>query len=170
MGRIKKYIEHYLINSVAYSGNQFIQNTIFRMIKFCNNSVNIRRHCYFQTPSMMSFGKNIFINKNSRFYNGYGQRDAQIIIHDNVTIGFENVFVTTSHNLGNGDQRADFRDYYCAPIEIEEGVWITTNCTILPGVHIGKGCVIAAGAVVTKDCEANNLYGGVPAVKLKRLS
>lgn len=41
--------------------------------------------------------------------------------------------------------------------------------TILPGVIINDGCIVAAGAVVNKDCEANSLYAGVPARKIKEL-
>lgn len=54
-------------------------------------------------------------------------------------------------------------------IIIGNGVWIGSNSTILAGVTIGDGTVIAAGAVVTKDCEANYLYAGVPAKKIKEL-
>jgi maltose O-acetyltransferase len=52
---------------------------------------------------------------------------------------------------------------------IGNGVWVGVNATILPGITIGDGCVIAAGAVVTSDCEPNCLYGGVPAKIIKRL-
>lgn len=48
------------------------------------------------------------------------------------------------------------------------GVWIGANVTVLPEVTIGNGCVIAAGSVVTSDCEDNCLYAGNPARK-KRL-
>lgn len=57
-----------------------------------------------------------------------------------------------------------------APITIEDGCWIGASVTILPGVRIGKGCVIAAGAVVTHDVEDNTLVGGVPAKVIKELS
>ena len=52
---------------------------------------------------------------------------------------------------------------YSAPIVIEDHVWIGCNATILKGVTIGKGSVVAAGAVVTKSCPPNSLLAGVPA-------
>ena len=167
--RIIDFLYSFLINNVASSINQSTRDYIYKIVKFSNSSVNIRSKCYFQSPFTIEFGRNIFINKNCRFYNGYGQDNARVIIHDNVTIGFDNVFVTTSHKIGESKYRADYMDYYCSPIEIDDGVWITTNCTILPGVHIGRGCIIAAGAVVINDCEPNYLYGGVPAVKIRKL-
>lgn len=55
----------------------------------------------------------------------------------------------------------------CAPVKIGNHVWICSNATILPGVTIGDGAVIAAGAVVNKDVPAHSLVGGVPAKVLK---
>ena len=46
---------------------------------------------------------------------------------------------------------------------IEDYVWIASRATILPGVHLGRGAVVACGAVVTKDVPANTIVGGVPA-------
>ena len=56
-----------------------------------------------------------------------------------------------------------------SPIIIEDDVWITMNCMIMKGVKIGKGAVIAAGAVVTRDVEPYTVVGGVPAKLIKRL-
>lgn len=53
------------------------------------------------------------------------------------------------------------------PIVIGNKVWIGTNVTVLKGVKIGDGCVIAAGSLVTKDIPANCLAGGVPAKVIK---
>ena len=53
---------------------------------------------------------------------------------------------------------------------IEDDVWIGTNAIIMPGVRIQKGCIIGAGAVVTKDCEAFGIYLGVPAKKVRSRS
>lgn len=54
-------------------------------------------------------------------------------------------------------------------IVIGEGCWLCVNSTILPGVSIGNKCVVAAGAVVTGDCEDMTLVAGVPAKKIKDL-
>ena len=54
-------------------------------------------------------------------------------------------------------------------IFVEKGVWIGANATILPGIRIEEGAIIAAGAVVTKNVKKNCLYGGVPAKLIKCL-
>lgn len=54
-------------------------------------------------------------------------------------------------------------------ITIGDGCWLCVNSTILPGVKIGKQCVVAAGAVVTTDCEERTMVGGVPARRIKKL-
>lgn len=53
------------------------------------------------------------------------------------------------------------------PVVIEDGCWIGANVTILKGVTIGRGSVVAAGAVVTKSCEPYSIIGGVPAKFIK---
>ena len=68
---------------------------------------------------------------------------------------------TAQHDL----QDEDFA-YESAPVIIGAKCWISSNVTILPGVAIGDGCVIASGAVVTKNCEKYSVYGGVPAKKI----
>jgi maltose O-acetyltransferase len=50
-----------------------------------------------------------------------------------------------------------------APIEVGDGVWLASRVTILPGVAVGKGAVVAAGAVVTHDVAPDTLVAGVPA-------
>lgn len=52
---------------------------------------------------------------------------------------------------------------YSAPVTIEDRVWIGCNATILKGVRLGTGSVVAAGAVVTKSCPPGSLLAGVPA-------
>ena len=55
------------------------------------------------------------------------------------------------------------------PVIIGRNVWIGEKATILPGVHIGEGAIIAANAVVTKDVPAHSVVGGVPAKVLKTM-
>lgn len=75
-----------------------------------------------------------------------------VIIAENVTIRDSD-----SHTIEGARQNAD------PAIHIGDHVWIGLNATILKGVRIGAGAVIAAGAVVTRDIPANALAGGVPA-------
>lgn len=49
------------------------------------------------------------------------------------------------------------------PVDIEDHVWIATRVTILPGVTIGRGAVVACGSVVTKDVPAMAIVAGIPA-------
>ena len=55
------------------------------------------------------------------------------------------------------------------PVIIEEDAWLTTRCMVLKGVTIGRGAVVAAGSVVTKDVEPYTVVAGVPARVVKRL-
>ena len=117
--------------------------------------------CYFET-NLIRLGKNSFINKRCRFDN-----NCIVDIGDNCAIGHEVSFCTVTHEIGNCKKRAG--NVKLSGIKIEDGCWIGTRTTILPGVKVGKGCVIAAGSVVIKDCEENSLYGGVPAKKIRNL-
>jgi len=60
--------------------------------------------------------------------------------------------------------------YRTAPVYIGPGVWVGARATILPGVSIGAGTLVAAGSIVTKDLEPHSLYAGVPARKVRDFS
>ncbi len=74
--------------------------------------------------------------------------------------------VTLNHDLSAGGNR---KATYCKPIVIEDNVWIGIDATILPGVTLGRNCVVAAGSVVTKDVPANMIAAGNPAKIVKQL-
>lgn len=57
-----------------------------------------------------------------------------------------------------------------APIIVEDDVWLATRCTLLKGVRVGRGSVVAAGAVVTKDVPPYTLVGGIPARPIRSLA
>jgi acetyltransferase-like isoleucine patch superfamily enzyme len=74
-----------------------------------------------------------------------------------------------NHNFKDAEKRIDEQGVSTTPVTIGDDVWIGANAIILPGVHIGQHCVIAAGAVVTKDVPDHSLVGGVPAKIMKQI-
>jgi acetyltransferase-like isoleucine patch superfamily enzyme len=103
-------------------------------------------------------GKNVFINAGCKF-----QDQGGITIGDNVLIGHNVVMATLNHN----EDVKKRGNLIPAPISIGNDVWIGSNATILSGVSVGDGAIIAAGAVVTKDVKAKTVVGGVPAKHIR---
>ena len=101
----------------------------------------------------LRLGKGVFINMGCRF-----EGAAATVIGDRCQIGpfccFENV-----NHTALGDQ--------ALPITVSPGVWIGARSVVTPGVEIGENSVIAAGAVVTKAVPGGELWGGVPAKRIK---
>jgi maltose O-acetyltransferase len=79
-------------------------------------------------------------------------------VGENVSISPEVVILTASHGVDDPEFRVATR-----PVVIEDHVWIGTRAMIMPGVALGRGCVVAAGAVVTRDVPPLAIVGGVPA-------
>lgn len=87
--------------------------------------------------------------------------------HVNLAQGI--VVTALNHQFGNTALRVDQQGISTKPVVIGDDVWIGANSVILPGVTIGSHCVVAAGAVVTKDVPSNTVVGGIPAKVLKTL-
>jgi maltose O-acetyltransferase len=93
--------------------------------------------------------------------------EDQITIGNRVDMGHEILIITTTHEIGDQSRRATKR--ITKPVVIENGVWLGARCTLLPGITIGEGAIVAAGAVVTKDVAPNTIVGGVPASVIRQL-
>jgi acetyltransferase-like isoleucine patch superfamily enzyme len=106
----------------------------------------------------LTIGKRVFINSGCKF-----QDQGGITIGDDVLIGHNVVIATLNHSF-DPEHRGDLEP---RPVEIGHKVWIGANATILPGVTIGDGAIVAAGAVVTKDVTPLTVVGGVPAKLIK---
>lgn len=83
----------------------------------------------------------------------------KIVIGNQVTISQDVYICTASHDIGS-----PVMELKTAPIIIEDKSWVCARAIILPGIRIGEGAVIAAGAVVTKDVAPWTVVGGNPAV------
>lgn len=115
----------------------------------------------------LSIGDGSSIPKGSTFY----CTEAPLTIGRKVIFGPRPTIITGDHRTDViGKFIMDSHDKLPendAPVVIEDDVWTGANVTILKGVTIGRGSVIAAGAVVTKSCPPYSIIGGVPAKVLK---
>ena len=93
---------------------------------------------------------------------------ADLTIGDRVQLGQQVMVLTNTHELGPAGRRSG--SLQSLPVKIGDGAWLGARCTILPGVSIGEGAAVAAGAVVTKDVPPNTLVAGVPAKVVRELS
>lgn len=118
----------------------------------------IMKKNYFIYPHRFKIGQYSHINRGCLI-------DARgtIKIGNNVSVSQNVSIMTGSHDPYSPTFRATF-----LPIEICDYAWLGVGCTILNGVRIGKGAVVCAGAVVTKDVEDYAIVGGVPAKKISR--
>ena len=108
----------------------------------------------------ITIGKHVFINAGCKF-----QDQGGIYIDDGALIGHSVVLATLNHDL----DPAKRQQLHPAPIHIGKNVWIGANSVVCSGVTVGDNAVIAAGAVVVRDVEANTVVGGVPAKLIKRI-
>ena len=92
-----------------------------------------------------------------------------VCIGNNVNLAQGITVTALNHNFDDPAKRIDEQGISTKQVVIGDDVWIGANAVILPGVTIGNHCVIAAGAVVTKDVPDNTLVGGVPAKEIKNL-
>ncbi|MDP1721660.1 MAG: acyltransferase [Candidatus Gottesmanbacteria bacterium] len=128
----------------------------------------------FNNPSGVEIGHNTVIG-NDAFLDGRHKRKGGSYIRDffrparrplrignNVSIAGEVRIFTMQHDIDD----PDFKEEEGA-VMIDDYSVVGTRVTILPGVHIGRGAVVASGAVVTHDVEPYSVVGGVPAKHIR---
>ena len=117
-------------------------------------------------PVYTDFGKNIKIGKDVFVNSGCCFQDqGGVTLGDGCLVGHNVVFATLDHDI-RPERRGDMT---AAPIVVGKNVWIGAHATILKGVTIGDGAIVAAGAVVTRDVPPNTIAAGVPARVVKTI-
>ena len=125
------------------------------MLTSCGENVNVERHARFGRGVTLGDRSGIGINASI---------GEQTHIGSDVMMGPDCVIYTRNHRFDRLDIPMREQGYGpVEPVEIGDDCWIGGRVTILPGVHVGNGAVIAAGAVVTKDVPPDAVVGGVPA-------
>jgi acetyltransferase-like isoleucine patch superfamily enzyme len=130
-----------------------------------------------------SLGQKSVIESYSCINNAVGD----VVIGDHTRIGLHNTIIgpvtigshvnlaqgitvtALNHNFEAPERRIDEQGVSTQQVTIGDDIWIGANAVVLPGVTVGNHCVIAAGAVVTKDVPPHSLVAGVPAKIIKQI-
>lgn len=131
-----------------------------RVLKECGERLRISGNVNIYDPGKVSVGKHVYIGFNT--YIGGGE----VRLEDEVIIGPFCAIVAGNHTMKNGSYRYGQYDY--GRIVIGPGTWLGAHVTVASNVSVGKGCLVAAGSVVTKDIEDYSIVAGIPARPIRR--
>ncbi len=179
------------VGGIFYTG-YMIQN-----LKSAGKNIRLNKRTFILGEKYISFGNNVVLGRDGRItaWNKYYSQSFSptISIGDNVSIGDnfhitaincidirENVLMGQKVTITDNSHGLNlFSELDTAParrnlvskgsIIIDRNVWIGDKVTILPGVKIGQGAIIAANSVVSKDVPEYSVFGGIPAKLIKNL-
>jgi acetyltransferase-like isoleucine patch superfamily enzyme len=113
----------------------------------------VYRGCEVRAPSGIHIGPNAVVGNGCLLD---GREGLTIAANANLSSG---VWIWTRQH---DPQSTDFAQVG-APVAIQSRVWVGARATVLPGITLGEGCVVAAGSVVSRDVAAYHIVAGVPA-------
>lgn len=124
--------------------------------------VDLAENCLINPPLEITYGCHLTIGEQSFINSGAIILDnGSVTIGKKVMLGPRVQLYTAAHSLDT--ERRIAGEETAKPINIEDNVWIGGGAIILPGVRIGKGAVVGAGSVVTKDVASEDRVAGNPA-------
>jgi maltose O-acetyltransferase len=155
-----RYLVNILLNLLP--GSRFFAIKRFLLLlSGVNVGVNVRVMRIRVEGVKLIIGDNTFIGDETLIGGG----ESNVIIGKNCDISSRVSIITGTHKIGYIEKAAG--EGYSEDIIIQDGVWIGFGATILHGVTVGKGSIIAAGSVVIKNVPSQVIVAGVPA-KVKK--
>ena len=182
--RLKRWLDYLIMNQRDARPRWYIR-LMAPLYQHRGRGSKIYRSVRMDTPPYRQFalGKGSVVESYSCINNAVGN----VIIGDHTRIGLHNTIIgpvsignnvnlaqgitvtALNHNFDDATKRIDEQGVSTKPVVIGNDVWIGANVVVLPGVTIGSHCVVAAGAVVTKDVPDRTLVAGVPAKVIKTI-
>jgi acetyltransferase-like isoleucine patch superfamily enzyme len=160
-----------MVNKIYNYGLSKVRAAIFNLksfpirykLKFCGKGVRIQMPVSFHGLRCISIDDDTSI---AAFVHMWGW--GEIVIGKRVMIASNSSITTITHDYHDSKMN---KTIVLKKIVIEDDVWVGANSVIMPGVTLGKGCVIGAGSVVTKDVPPMQIVAGVPArfVKMREI-
>lgn len=130
-----------------------------KKLKSCGERVWIQEPITIEGAEFVSLGSDVSFAAYVHLWGSGG-----VTIGDRVMIGAHTSISSLTHDYTSHEM---FKSLVMKPVVINDDVWIGSNCVILPGIEVGKGSVIGAGSVVTKNVEPYSIVAGNPARKIK---
>jgi len=160
-GKIKIAI-WYFVNAlfVRASWNPFMKPKIWLLRLFgarIGKGLCLKNNVTIKSPWNLTVGDDCWIGENVWIDNL-----DKVFIGSNVCISQGALLLT-----GNHDYKKSSMPYRNAPIIIEDGAWIGASTTLCAGVSVHKNAILTVGSMTSKDLDANGIYQGVPAVKIR---
>ena len=182
--KLKKLIDWVIMNQVETRPRWFIR-LLAPLYQHRGKHSVIHHSARMDTPPYRKFslGDYSVVESFACINNAVGD----VIIGDHTRVGLHNTIIgpvtignhvnlaqgitvtALNHNFSDTNKRIDEQGVSTNPVKIEDDVWIGANAVVLPGVTIGNHCVVAAGAVITKDVPPHSLVAGVPAKVIKQI-
>ncbi|HEY4504912.1 MAG TPA: acyltransferase [Candidatus Paceibacterota bacterium] len=133
------------------------------VFKSCGKGLTVRSFVALEIPERITLGDNVSLNEYV-WLNGVGG----IEIGNMVRIAPYTCIVSFDHEFKDPNVPIKFQTKRLAKVVIEDDVWLGSHVVVTSGVRIGKGSVIGAGSVVTKDIPPYSIAVGVPARVIKK--
>jgi maltose O-acetyltransferase len=157
--RLVNYLTNNVVNHVpSYAARRLWYRRVLGIRLAAHANLHLGCYVWFYGPGQIrrdgfSIGAYSRINRNCCL-------DARGSLHigDNVSVSTEVMILTAAHRPDDPAFRVETR-----PVVIEDHVWIGARAILLPGVTLGRGCVVSAGAVVSRDVPPLAIVAGVPA-------
>lgn len=156
---IKQWLITFLMILPGRAGSS-LRNTLIPF-KTIGEGAKLQPSIIIKSPNRLAIGDNFFIDSQSII-----NANGDVEIGNDVLIGPGVIIYSENHNYKDKTICIANQGYTRAKIVIEDDVWLGARSTILAGVSVRKGTVVAAGAVVTKDTELYSVVAGIPAVKI----
>ncbi len=159
--RIESYFLDFWLMVLTFIG--YIPSHSLRNFFYFVSGIKIGKKSYIHYGARFYLPKNITIG-NGTIIGDHAFIDGRerVVIGNNVDIASEVRIYNSEHDINSKTFKA-----INAPVEVGDYVFIGPRVTILPGVKIGRGAIVAAGSVVIKDVDPSTLVGGVPAKYIK---
>jgi maltose O-acetyltransferase len=147
------------------SSNYFrglIYGLLFR--QFRGKGIGIGKSTHIWFPWNVEIGRSTHIGR----YNILtANQPGDLVLGSHVMIAPYVTITAVSHDFADPGRPMQLQGAWSKPVVIEDDVWIGTRSVILPGVRLGRGAIVGAGAVVTKDVPPYAIVGGNPARVIK---